>query len=170
MHESQSVLLPECFCLCVSTLGRILKFDWAMTPSSTTALFYIWELSSTLIHCWLDQGLQSNYHGRWISWGKLPCSREDKYLLTFHQAVWKQCALSSPHFHSPWGGAWWSGLWRPPPSWRCRPSPSACRPSGGRSHWCPGWPGSGLRNIEEGRNSAKAQHILTAFYSSNGKK
>lgn len=52
---------------------------------------------------------------------------------------------ASPRCRAPWGGAWWSAPCKPPPSWRCRPSPSACRPSGGRWRWSPGRPGSGLR-------------------------
>lgn len=80
-----------------------------------------------------------------------------------HQGVCKLHAISSPHCRAPWDGVWWSGLWRPPPSWRCQPSPSVCRPSEGRSHWYPGWPVSGLRGSEERRKSAQVQHILKSL-------
>lgn len=82
------------------------------------------------------------------------------YSTVASRAAWVEevCVITSPRCHAPWGGVWWSRLWKPPPSWHCQPSPSACQPSGGCSHWIPGWPGSGLRSREK-RNRGQMMDI-----------
>lgn len=81
-----------------------------------------------------------------------------------------------PRCRTSWGGGWWWGLWRPPPSWSWPCVQTACPPAGEcsrSSHWCSG---SDLDEEEEEKKkelhktaTRKAFKGLITLIENNGK-
>lgn len=80
-----------------------------------------------------------------------------------------------PRCRTSWGGGWWSGLWRPPPSSSWPSAQITCPPDGGclRSrHWCSGWDLEGRDGGKRSQNQTgtkkrkkwKANYLFFSFF------